>query len=321
MKKLIFLTLFCFQSFALKGVVRVLEAPLYHKKDVNSPILMNVRKGDIVHIHDNSLDGSTFYTTLTRDGADAFIPKEFVKLIHHDSNELNKNIAYRNDPTNYILDEPIPDNYPFKGREIYKAMMNLNYGQGINGSYNYSNNIEREQVNNTIAFDLRYLKNPSFDVKNRFYIGFHFGGRTSQNEYELEDSIFTQEQSLNLTLGPVATYTFFRRESFEIDTGIQFGFNVTRRYVKQEDIPNSESEERSFNGLYIDGAIFTSFIHRNKFNTSNVDIIHGPSMRFHLPHTLRSATGGELERLWNSDDIEVKADASFSYNLGILYRF
>jgi len=320
-KKATLTVLFSFSSFALQAVVKVLEAPIQHKKSSDSIILQEVRKGSLVFINENSIENQYYYKTVTRDGADGYIHKDYVKLIYKDVNELDDNIAVLEDPTDYIIDEPIPSSYPFSPRRTNKAYINFNYGQGVSSTYKYSKSREREQINNAAAMELKYLRRAEFDLENRFYYGFHLGGRTGRNEFQLTQNVFATENHVTLSAGPVVNYTFYRAVNFEIDTSFQFSFNYNRSFVKQEDITNDLREERTFTGLSLSGTLATLFTHKEIFKNRNLDFIHGPAINFNLPYALSADTETEVPSLWASDELSVASEVTFAYIAGFLYRY
>lgn len=320
-KKLLLALLLASPVMALKGVVKVLEAPILHENNDDGIILQEVRKGRVIFINENSLENSYYYKTVTRDGRDGFIHKDYVKLIYKDVNELDDNIAVVDDPTDYIIDEPLPERYPFASRRTNKAMLNFNYGQGISSSYDYSQSREREQINNAAAMELKYLRRAKFDLENRFYYGFHLGARTGRNEFQLASEVFSTESHLTISSGPIVSYTFYRNVGFEIDTSFQFSFNFHKNYVKLEDIPNQELEERGFSGFSLSGTLSTVFIHKEILNNRNLDFIHGPAINFNLPYSLKGSAEADIPALWSDTNFDVESEATFAYLVGILYRY
>jgi hypothetical protein len=306
---------------ALQGVIKVLEAPIQYKQSEDSPILQEIRKGTVIFINENSIENDLYYKTVTRDGMDGYVLKDYVKLIYKDANELDDNIAVVDDPTDYIIDEPIPADYPFAPRRTNKAYIHFNYGQGTSSSYNYSSTREREQINNSASLELKYLRRADFDKENRFYYGFHLGGKTGRNEFQLSNEIFSTETHTTFSAGPVVNYTFYRAVGFEIDTSLQFGFNFHKSFVKIEDIPNNEAEERSFNGFSLSGTLATVFTHKEIFDSRNLDFIHGPAINFNMPYNLTNSAQAEVPRLWTSDNFKVETEFTFAYIAGFMLRY
>ena len=321
MIKKVFLTLVISQlTFAITAVVKVLEAPAHIKEDDNAPILQKFRKGNVIFINDNTLN-NTYYKTITTAGQDAYIRNDYVKLITKDLNELSNNISVENDSTDYILDEPMPDNYPFSSRKKKKAIANIDFAQGSGAQYKYPNQKKREYVSPSTSIDLKFLTRAHFDYQNRLFYGWHMGGTTEKNEFELSNSLFTAETLLVLRAGPIVSYTFYRKKYFEIDTSLSFSLNYHRLFVRQEDIPKAEREERLFTGFSLGSSVSTLFIHKDINDSSTIDFIHGPSIHLSTGYNLKSNTKESIGRLWSGDSYSTPAKITMAYGLGILYRF
>ncbi len=321
MNKFLISILFSLNTFAISGVIKVLEAPILYKKNESSTTLMSVRKGSVIFINDNSIDNDVYYKTITKDGMDGYVLKSYVKLIHNDLDELDENITMNSDPTDYIIDEPLPENYPFTHSRAKKALMNINYGQGISSSYGYNRPREREQINNSASMEMKFLRRPKFDLQNRFYYGFHIGAKTGRNEFQFTDRNFSTETHASFSAGPVINYTFYRRETFEIDSSFQLGFNYHRTFVQMQDIVNDEEEERTFTGLSISGSLSTLFIHRGFAGNRYIDFIHGPAINFNLPYTLSASAPADIPASWSQENFSVSSEVTFAYVAGIMYRY
>jgi len=322
MNKLFLAIYFSTNTYAATGLVKALEIPLLSEPNDNGPILQTKRLGEKIHIHDNSLESDTdYFLTLTRDGREAYVNKKFVKIVRKNLLELENNIAYPNDPTDYRLDEPMPESYPFKIYSHNKAIIGFDYGQGTINTYEYSDQVKREQYNPTIALDMRYLRNPSFDKTDRVYYGFHFGGQTERNEIQVSENVFSKESHLKISIGPSFLYTFYRRNGFEIDFNVDASFTYQRSFVSQERVSTDESEEREFSGTYISMRTGVSFIHRRIFDSPDLDFYHGPQLTINSPYSLNSSTSAQIEELWPSDSFAVQADFALSYGLGFTVRY
>jgi hypothetical protein len=320
MKKIIIVLLFSSFTYAIKGVIKALEVPLYLKNSSDSQILQNKRKGEIIFVNENSLNDD-FYKTITNDGHDAYVNKKYVKLIHGNVNEFEENIGMFNDPTDYILEEPLPHSYPFSNRVREKASASLNINQGNGSYYDYPIRVKREQINPKAGVQLRYLSRASFDVENRLYYGFQLGATTSKNEFELEGTIFTTETQAIYQGGPVVTYTFYRRKKFEIDTSIHFSLNYHQVFVKQQSIPKNKKEERGFSGFSVSAVLSTLFIHKDIGKNNDFDFVHGPSLNYSPGYSLTTSAPGDIEEFWDTNQTHSPTKLSLSYSFGVMFRF
>lgn len=322
MKKLFSCLLLSSNLMAATGVIRALEVPLLLEEKDDSTILQKIRMGQKIHINDNTLDTeSEYYQTLTRDGMNAYIKKSFVKMIYRSEREYSEKIHLAEDPTDYRLEEPMPDAYPFKDVLNNKASMYLNYQNSTESSYDYSGDRTREVYNPTYTLSLKYMRNPKFDYTNRVYYGLYFGGQTEENDFQIGSNVFAAERHIKFFLGPTFQYTFYRRRFFEIDLSVDLAFNFQRTFVKQEDTSNNTAEELEFTGYFLSSKANVLFVHKDPFNTRHFDIFHGPNISVNMPYTLTSSTPIQLDNFFNKTSYQVSSEISLGYYLGFTLRY
>ena len=123
-----------------RGLVITHEAPLLPKPSFETRPIQHVRKGDVIYIHDkhfgladyqvtfsgyidedspdynkieDGIDKEGFFQTFDKLGQIAYIQKKYIKLIFKDEREKESALVpWKNDPTDYRLEEPLPKNYP-----------------------------------------------------------------------------------------------------------------------------------------------------------------------------------------------------------------
>ncbi len=322
MIKTLLTLLFIFRVFATDGLIRVHEAPILSKPSADGNILMLVRKGETIYLHPNHLNDEGYYTTLTRDGRKAYIRKDFIKLIlNNESEDLGNTIYVQNDPTDYVIDEPLPEKYPLKGYPSNKANIDFVLRKGMTSHYNYSNQIERESTGFSGTLNLKYLRPARFDEENRLYFGFFGGISSGQNEYLLTDEIYTRESDVSFTIGPVISYTFYKRQFFEIESVLQVGANFQRTFITQDDVTNGVFEEKLFTGLSFNIRLGVNLTHKKFFNSDSAFLYHGPVIDIRLPSTLSSDGQFENPQLWTATDLATDLEGTFGYNVGITYIY
>ena len=151
--------------------------------------------------------------------------------------------------------------------------------------------------------------------------GFFGSIASGQNEYLLTGDIFTKESSVQYTLGPVVSYTFYKRQYFEIEAMLQVGVSYKRTFVAQEDNDNNLSEEKLFSGLLFNIRMSINLSHKNIFNSKSTYLYHGPVIDITTPGTLKSDGSFQQGQLWSTTDISTKLEGNFGYNIGITYRY
>lgn len=105
-----------FCAYSLEGVITVLEAPAWKKPNQSSVIVQYFRKGDTVTIIDIPITNSRFIPVWDNLAKPAFIDAKHVKVYSGDSAELQTK-SLNQDPTDYRMDEPLPDNYPISHKQ------------------------------------------------------------------------------------------------------------------------------------------------------------------------------------------------------------
>lgn len=320
--KLFIALLLSITTLATTAIIRVHEAPVLDRPTSDGLILMRVRKGREIYLHPNHLNDANYYVTLTRDGRKAYINKRFVKLVlNNDSEDIGNTIYVKNDPTDYVIDEPLPERYPLKGFPNKRAQFDFILKKGMSSRYGYTSNIERESSGFSGTINIKYLRPANFDDSNRLYYGFFGSVSTEQNEYLLTGDIFTKESSAQYALGPVVSYTFYKRQYFEIESMLQVGLNFQRTFISQEDNINNLSEEKLFSGINFNLRLSINLSHKKVFNSNSTYFYHGPVIDIRLPSTLESDGQFTHSQLWSSPSLSTSLEGTFGYNLGITYRY
>ena len=315
----LFITL---QVYSFYGVIRVHQAPILQIPDELSRVLQYKRLGTKVYLNKNTLTDSKYYETFSRDGTKGYIEKRFVKIIFNDVRELEKNISFKGeDPTNYILSEPVPDNYPFESPNNKKADINFNYHFAHKSSYEYGRDKVRESTNPILAFELGLKRRPLFDLEDRFYYGIIFSVQTMVNEYGFDDRFFSEESHALLGIGSTFSYSFYKEEKFSIESNLKLLANYQRTFVEIEDLNNATKEELDFSGINFMGMTSLTFTHKNLFGNKDFSLIHGPGITFRLPYEMTSETSLELYSMLDQQNYSSSFQAEFSYSVGFSYQY
>ena len=163
-----FILSYTYKSFALEGVVRVLQTPLFEKRSINSKIKQYLRKGKKIFIVDfetstnptkinyenpyerNFFEVTTsneeFFETIDRNGEKAYVLSKHLKVIYKDERELvriRKKDPY--DSTDYRLEEPLPRTYPISIPNRYRSILAYTFGPQRKINYPYLETIKGEK--------------------------------------------------------------------------------------------------------------------------------------------------------------------------------
>jgi hypothetical protein len=343
MKKTLFLALIFLSpfSFAGKGMVIVLETPFFKERSWDSLVVQNMRKGDVIFIHNKHMGLSTyevdygvgdrdlenikddknegFYQTLDRNGLPAFVPRKYIKLIYKDTREFESSVTpFEKDPTDYRLEEPLPKGYPLFPANKFRASLSMAFGPGTKNNYTYPRPVSSETFSSRKGIEFFYTSKVEFDPYDRFYFGGAFSFYAEEASFELNDGTDATEAKGQLGFGPFASYDIFRTKNNLFTLGGGININYNRFLVSQE--RGSFSEERIFSGFSFTPKL-NIYYQRKNIVAENINLLVGTTMQVNFSHSLSSSTTPEIEDFWNdelaSDNFVVPIGGQFTVFIGI----
>ena len=349
MKILLLFFLFPTYSFAAKGVVLVLEAPLLKTKDHKSEVINYVRKGDVIFINSKDIDSAPdevrwelsdlkgiylpefkeqldsdalkrtdeFYQTLSKGGYPVYIARKFVKVLYHDDREYSESVnPFSFDPTDYRPIEPLHDNFPFIRQDHRKAGVGLSMGPNRKINYPYPTQIVGEEFNLRQGFNVYYTGKIFFDDFNRFYAGAMFSYLVGSASFTLANDISTEESHRQYAIGPYLSYDFHRTKDYLLTVYGSISFNMDRFNVEQSG-PSINNELRTFTGFSFTPRFGQSFQLRNIL--PRVDIYFSTEIQITFPHTLKSGSTISLQNIWQTweDRVSIPFGGNINLFLGI----
>lgn len=338
-----------------KGIVTVLEAPIFAIPDEDSKVVQYVRKGEEIYIHpaeffrdryegiifmdENKVQnyeatyakefrdplfpegatyypepGSRFYKTLSASGKEAYILKDHVYLLYQDARELSQKVI-EEDPTDYRIEEPLPEGYPLVQDTGYRGYLSFGMGVPTQASYPYTERI------NDIGYDFLkevqvvWGKHISFDFSRRMFFGGMITVGSSKVDYLLQNLKATERET-RFSVGPWISYDYWRSEDYalNISGSIQFAFlNLLDIEIKEK--TGDFKETRSFRSTYFAPSIGISFQKKNIF--SSLELIAGINSSMNLPHSYETADTTEDESKWKGNQFDRPFSAQVTYFLGL----
>ena len=345
---LILCLLFSPSLSAGKGIVLVLEAPLLRKPHIKSKVVQRLRKGQKIYIHDKhffpgpfqSIPYSAadlekikwletdphphFYLSMDKVGNDAYIPKEYIKLITGDEREFSQRITpFQPDPTDYRIEEPLPEGYPLNPKHYYRGQFSFLIGPPLKGNYLYPQSILKEDLSTRKGFSFSYTHKISWDHLNRFYFGGNFHLWTSRALFTLFDFTQTQEARGQLGLGPYLSYDAWRSDDYQLTLQGTLSLNWNRIIVSQN-ADDGAFEERSFSGFSLTPRLGSFFQKRNIW--PKLDLLLGLELQLHPPSSLKSSTPVEISPLWqeagaSKDVFNIAFGASWTFFFGFQSQY
>ncbi len=348
-------------AWGIKAVIVSLEAPLFQKKNVNSVIVQYKRKGEVIILHEKDfglapyegdyqnqefyekeedllplilsrnlrpasdsyrLPQVNWYTTLDRNGQIAYIQKKHLRFIMGDTREQAQNPPFSSvDPTDYRLEEPLPDHYPFFYHERYRGFFGISVNPAPKVNYPYPQAIVGQHFSNHFGLTGAYTRHLNGDRHNRFYGGIYWLIAAGQQEFTLEKGTSAQEVSFQVAAGPYFSYDFFRRKEwrFTIYGGILY--NYQQQTVNQTN--SLQEEQRIFGNFFlstISGTmlVMTSPLPKTEFYLSS-------SFELYPPHSLSTSDPSEIPGLWKAQSTEDKISygpgGTISLGLGLVANY
>lgn len=348
--------IFTQSAFAGEAVVIVLETALFKDSDPESKVLQLKRKNQVVWIHDREFGLSPlepdyetmndsaqlselkkirydreesragFYETMDRNGRTAYIKKSHVKLIYKDNRETLTSVnPFIEDPTDYRLEEPLPDDYPLTDQSKRRAFFHTIFGPAPRQRYRYQGNVASTDRSFRKGLAVGYSCKANWDNYNRFYFGGYGHILVSEVAYTFstDDVQSSREISYQVALGPFVSYDIYRKERWKIATGLGININWNRNFVKLDSSgEDGATEERLFQGYSVSPRVFSE-VHIRDFLLPKLDLVFGLDMQYNLAQSYGPKEGPQQPDLWENendqtdDPFEVPAGAVMTFIVGI----
>ena len=344
----IFLILFTTNTFAGKAMIVVHEAQLLKEPKIDAKVVQSVRKGEHIYIHKKHFLNSPlaseyfqshypdlekydedehpgFYLTRDNTGEDAYLPKEYAKLIYRDNREVTQNVTpFTPDPFDYRLPEPLPEGYPVLRDYSYRSAISFFGGPDLKSNYPYSSVMEREKFSQRGGIQANYLTRANWDTQDRVYWGAVFHLWISTAEFSLFDDTRSTENRGQVGFGPIFSYDTWKTEDYMINLSMQLTVDFNRVLINRENPSTELSEERSFTGISVSPKVSTSFHFINVFKKGSFFI--GADLQLMLPMTLTSNTEPNAPELWNGfasseDQIRYPLAGIWSGTIGFQFQY
>ena len=290
------------QVLAYDAVVIVLEAPLLREPKLSSTVVQLKRKGERVYVpNEEVVNGELpeFVATFDRTGNKAYVPSKYLKVILGTTDESKMPITIAgHDPTDYRIEEPIPESYPFDNRKYNRASLSVSLGNNTKSPYGYNSEFNSQKYSAETGGRLMLTKRVSYDKHDRFFFGIIGFITTAKNEIKFKNLNTATESRDAIKLGPWLTYDAFKNEKYRltIGTGFTFNYHRTNLFI---DGP-TEGEERLFSGFSL--SPMTSTVFQAKSFIPNLDFLAGVDLTLYLPYSLKTKDQAELPNLWQGGD-------------------
>lgn len=331
MKKLFLISYICLisVSHAYDGIIIVLEAPLLKEPRLGSVVYQMLRKGSRVYIPNeigNLLDSEEglpeFIQTYDRVGNIAYVPTKYLKIITHNLSENKMPITYPgSDPTDYRIEEPIPDTYPFDNTSFLRASLSVSMGNNIKAPYDYNSNFSKQSYSAETGARLIISRKISFDNYDRYYFGFIGAINTTNNTVDFQNLNSAKENRSVIKAGPIISFDAYKTEKLRFTLGTGFTYNYHKTTLTMADALGN-SEQRMFSGYSF--SPFTNTTVQVMDVLPMTDFIAGADVSLYLPHSQKTTDEITLPDLWNADSpnqIQAGLKPQVSFFLGVQVKY
>lgn len=339
---LILLLLIPFEVFALDAVVSVLETPLFKTKDINSPVVQYKRKGDVIKIHPSLNDdlrydymkpkkfledekfaynNDEFIPTFDRLGNIAYVLRDHVFIYFEDDREVAQS-SLKKDPTDYRLQEPLPDTYPLKKKTGYRGQLMLGASAPFNESYPYPHSVKNEGYTLPMDVTLNFMKKASYDIQDRLYFGVSLNLATHENSFILTNNNTATEKAYRFGIGPIVSFDAYKSNSTRLTLMTSVLVNLFHQFDITQTDANNTSEMRSYRGYSLTprlNALYT-FIDI----VPHLDFFIGTSVEANIGGNFKVDRGSRHANWWQdpgSDSFKPKTNFNVSASLGLQARY
>tara|TARA_R110000868_G_scaffold155691_7_gene382248 strand:- start:7470 stop:8501 length:1032 start_codon:yes stop_codon:yes gene_type:complete len=328
-------------SFAADGIVIVLEAPLLASPSLDAQVKQTLRRGDKVYLHDQHFNESAwestsdasqrvaiiddiyneeFYQTLSKDGLPAFIQAKYVKVIFKDNREASDPVArFKTDPTDYRLEEPLPDGFPLSEREKKKASALFTMATHTKSSYEFDRQLIDESFDTAYGLDLIYMTKVSYDLFDRFYFGTKFGFENNDVELGFLGGDTVKQSLGRYSAAPYISFDIYKTEKSRISAHASIAVSYHRAYLTYK-ASNEQVEERAFSAWGFTPELGASWQWVDII--PKVDLVLGASLIAQPSVELTPATS-PVANFWNDEDdvLRIKSGLRANFALGIQSRY
>tara|TARA_R110002049_G_scaffold152839_1_gene316982 strand:+ start:952 stop:1983 length:1032 start_codon:yes stop_codon:yes gene_type:complete len=327
--------------FAAQAIVIVLEAPLLEEPSLDSNVKQVVRKGDKIYLHDRHFSASDwestsgasqkdilvdvvydeeFYQALSKDGLPAYIQTKYVKVIYQDDRELTNPVSrFEVDPTDYRLEEPLPEGYPLSDKDKKKAAALFSMGTHSKSSYQFNDEIIDEDYANSYGLTLLYMTKVDYDLFDRFYFGTKIGFENNNVDFGFANGANVKQSLGRYSIGPHISFDIYKTERTRLTAYTNISLTYHRAYLTYEDI-NEGLEERSFSAWGITPEIGTMWQWTEII--PDTDLVLGANI-VTQPGVEMTPSSEGIGNYWNNelDVLTTEAGLRASFTLGIQARY
>ncbi len=265
-----------------------LTDPYYHPRPTRFVPSDQETLDDEKIFNQNVTNSHAFYQTTDNQGKTAYIKKSYVKLITKDGREEFTNVRpYYLDPTDYRIEEPIPDTYPLYTPQQIRAF--IAYGLPIESysSYGYPYSSVSKNSDRPSEWTLMLGKRGTVNEFDLIYIGLMAFQQTKKREITFSNQSRSEEKELKIALGPYFSYDFYYTKKNRFTSFLSILYFLKHELTMKIEPEIAQSTYRSYRGHTFFPRL--GFIYQRTKIRSFLDFLVGTSFDIIPPHQLESA--------------------------------
>lgn len=243
-----------------------------------------------------SLDDE-FIPVFARGGKVAYILSKHIYVYFNTPQEFNQKTV-KKDTTDYRLEEPLPENYPFKTTKGLRGQFLLGRTQPYLERYPYKQAVRAKGYNSPIDLNITFLKNVKADTEDRFYYGGTLNFRSFNNVYLLQDNRSSEENGLRFGIGPTISYDAFKGEKHRLNLYGSILANLFNQITVIQHGDGIKAENREYRTINIAARMGVQYHLKNIFK--HVDFVVATGMELEPQSTYKVRNVGLTTDWWRN---------------------
>lgn len=226
---------------------------------------------------------------------------------------------FKNDPTDYRLEEPLPEGFPLSEREKKKASALFTMATHSKSSYKFDQPLIDESFDTAYGIELIYMTKVSYDLFDRFYFGTKFGFENNDVELGFQGGDTVKQSMGRYSAAPYISFDIYKTEHSRISAHASIAVTYHRAYMTYE-AANEQLEERVFSAWGFTPELGASWQWVDVI--PKVDLVLGASL-IAQPAVELAPASSPVASFWNEEDdvLRMKSGLRANFALGIQSRY
>lgn len=242
-----------------------------------------------------------FIPLLDRQGKEVYILSSHIYVYFEDERELGQEVSTY-DPTEYRIQEPLPEKYPLIQPSGYRGDVTLGFTQPYSEAYPYREKARTKGYSNPVDFNITLLRAHPKDKQDRLFWGGNFQVKYYENSFSFNDGFRAQEKATKLGLGPYLSYDAFKGVRHRLNLFGVVNFYLFNQLNVSQSTP-SGSDTRNYRTFSLSPKFGLQY-HRKQI-LKDVDFVIGTAVEYDPPSRFAAQDGAQLEALWQKPGTDI----------------